>query len=245
MNPLRKSNQAAFTLLELLITLSLLVTIMISVSYIIRMGFDTREAISQKAKITHRFDLALGMLSRDLGGAFIISSKDTNRNATQKRTLFKLTKGDSDTLAFTYIGHSALRENAKESDISYVVYEVKESKKEPGRKHLYRGETPRVPKDFNDEVPMSLIAEDIASIRFEPWQGDGFSKDKWDSSNAETGNLIPHLVRVSVQAWDQAPEDRLGKDVKPSIQYSTVVYLPMALDFNQLKAKSGEFSLTK
>lgn len=242
---IRKNNQSAFTLIEVMITLSILVGIIMTVSQVMRNGFDIKAALSQKAKITHRFDVAMGALSRDLGGAFIISSKDTTRDGNQKRTLFRITKGDSDTLAFTYIGHSPLRENAKESDISYVKYEVRESKTEPGRKHLYRGEAPRVPKDFKDEVPMSLIAEDIASIHFEAWNGESFVKDKWDTSNSDTRDVLPHMVRISVLAWEQPPEDRLGKDVKPSVQYSTIEYLPMALDFNELKAKSSEFSLLK
>jgi len=242
----QRNRESAFTLLEILITLSILVFIVMSVSQVIRNGFDAKDALSQKAKITHRYDVVMNALDRDLSGAFIVSSKDTTRDANHKRTLFKINKtSESDSIAFTYIGHSAIRENAKESDVSYVMYEVRESKTEPGRKHLYRGEAPRVPKDFKDPIPMELLAEDIAAVRFDAWQGDGYSKDKWDSTNSDTRDLMPHLVRVTVLAWEQPHEDRLGKDVKPNIQYTTVMYLPLALDFNELKSRSTDFALFK
>jgi hypothetical protein len=228
-----------------MITLAILVTMVYAIAMLIRNGFDVKEALSQKAKITHRFDIAMELLSRDFSGAFIISTKDTARDGSKKRTIFRIKRGDSDTLSFTYVGHRALRENEKESDISYVMYEVRDAKNEPGRKHLYRGDTPRVPKDFNEEPKMFLIAEDIAAIHIEPWRGDAFSSDGWDSSNGETRDLLPHMVRITVLAWEETPEERLGKDVKPSVQYSTVVQLPYALDFKELKTGVSSFSLFK
>ena len=36
-----------------------------------------------------------------------------------------------------------------------------------------------------------------------------------------------------------------GKDIKPTVQYSTVVFLPYALDFQEDKSGSSTFSLAK
>ncbi len=124
-------------------------------------------------------------------------------------------------------------------------YEVRESKKEPGRKNLYRGESARVPKDFKESGPMALLAQDIAEIHFEPWNGDGWSKDKWDSTNGDTRDALPQMVRISVLAWEETPEERLGKDIKPTVQYNTVVYLPYALDINEMKQRTTSFNLMK
>ncbi len=244
---IRSRSNSGFTLLEVMITLTILVTMVYTVAQLIRSGFDVKEALSQKAKITHRFDVVMDALSKDISGAFIVSVKDTVRTTSgQKRTIFKISKqGDSDTIAATYVGHRAIRENAKESDISYFRYEVRESKKEPGRKNLYRGESIRVPKDLNEEIPMVLIAEDIAAIRFEPWDGESFSKDKWDSTNGDMRDMLPRMVRVTVLAWEESPEERLGKEVKPTVQYSTILFLPYALDFNQAKQPTSSFSLMK
>lgn len=216
-----------------------------AVARMVRSGFDVKDALSQKTKVTHRLDVTMEFLSRDLSGAFIVSSRDTLRDGGKKRTLFRLSKGESDTLAFTYVGHRPIRENAKESDISYVIYEVRESKKNPGRKHLYRGESPRVPRDFKEDVPMSVLAEDIAELHVEPWNGENFSSDGWDSTNSDTRDLLPRLVRVRVLAWEEEPDLRLGKEVKPTVQYSTVIYLPFALDYKEPKTGVSTFSLFK
>ena len=238
--------QRGFTLIELMITLVILLAIVWGVSQMIKAGFDIKSALSQRAKVTHRFDVALQAINRDLSGAFIISSKDTSRDSNQNRTIFRISKGDSDTIAFTYVGHTAIRENAKESNISFVVYQVKDSKVEPGRKNLYRGETPRVPKEFREQdIPLKLIAEDIAEVHFDAWRGDEFSKDRWDSTNGDTKDLIPPMVRVTVLAWEDAPDDRLGKDVKPTVQYATVVALPFAQDLKTVKQGNSSFSLLK
>lgn len=238
-------SQSAFTLIEVMITLTILVTMIYAISQLIRSGFDVKEALSQRAKVTHRFDVAMEALSNDLSGAFIVSTKDTTRDGNKRRTLFRITKGDSDSIAFTYVGHRAIRENAKEGDISFVKYEVRESKKNPGRKHLYRGEAPRVPSDFKEHIPMFILAEDVASIKFDSWRGDEFTKDRWDSQNSETRDLIPHLVRITIQAWEDSPDDRLGKDIKPTVQYSTVINLPYSLDFKEQKPGVSTFSLFK
>ncbi len=240
-----KKSEAAFTLLEVMITLSILVTMVYAIAQMVRTGFDVKEALSQRAKVTHRFNVALEALAKDLTGAFIISTKDTTRDGNQKRTLFRITKGDSDSLAFTYVGHQAIRTNAKESDISFVKYEIRESKTEPGRKHLYRGESPRVPKDFKDSIPMFVLAEDVGSLKIEAWQGDEYSKNKWDSSQGDTKDLLPQMVRVTILAWEETPEERLGKDIKPSVQYTTAIYMPYALDFNELRSRNASYSLFK
>lgn len=231
-----------------MITLSILVTMVYAVSQLIRSSFDVRESLSQQNKVTHRFNIAMEAISRDLSVAYIVSTKDTARSGVtrDKRTIFKLTKvGDSDSLAMTYTGHRAIRSNSKESDISYVAYEVRNAPKEPGRKHLYRGETARLPADFKDLPPMSLLAEDIAAIKFEFWNGESFSKDKWDSTNGDTRDRMPQMVKITILAWEESPEERLGRDVKPTVQYSTIVFLPYALDFKEDKNGPSTFSLAK
>ena len=65
-------NQAAFTLLEVMITLGILVTMVFTIAQLMKSGFDVKAALSQKAKITHRFDVVMGAISRDLAGAFIV-----------------------------------------------------------------------------------------------------------------------------------------------------------------------------
>ncbi|MBI2601530.1 MAG: prepilin-type N-terminal cleavage/methylation domain-containing protein [Deltaproteobacteria bacterium] len=235
--------QRGFTLLEVIITLTILVSMVYAITQMIRASFDVRYALGQEAMVTHRFNTIMEAFSRDIGHAFIVPSKDTVRAGGKARTVFKITKSmDSDSLALTYSAHQAIRAHAKEADLAYVVYQVRASKKDPSRKNLYRGETMRMPEDFRDDPPMAVLAEDIASLQFEAWNGDSWMRDKWDSTSSDTKDRLPQMVRVIVQAWTQNASDRT-EDSKPDVQYTSVIYLPTALDFDELKQHTSSYKL--
>lgn len=235
----RRANQA-FTLLEVLITLSILVTLIYTVAIVLRNGFDVRNYLGREAEVTQKMNLALESLSRDLSAAFIIKSTSL-RTARKERTRFVITKGAySDSLAMTYNAHQSVRAGAKESDISFVRYEVKEDSN--GHKHLYRGETPRVPDNFDAEIPMEIVVRDIASLTLEAWTGDDWSRSRWDSSRGTTKDKLPKLVRVTVKAWEDDPEDR-GDDPAPNVIFATAVYLPYSLDYPELKDRTRSFKI--
>ena len=161
-NFLQSSKQShGMSLLEVILALSILATIVLSITQILRYNIDIRLALSEKATATQKLNRLLTRINADLGQAFIISAKDVNRTEGQRKTLFKIIKqSDSDKLMMTYTNHFPEQMNAKESSLSYVVYELRESKKFPHRKDLYRGEFPRVPDDFKQDPPMNLIARD-------------------------------------------------------------------------------------
>ncbi|MBP6218110.1 MAG: prepilin-type N-terminal cleavage/methylation domain-containing protein [Oligoflexales bacterium] len=240
-------HHSGFTLLEVLVTLSILMSIVFAVSQVLKNSFDIRLALSRDSQVTRRLNVVLQSLNRDLSHAFLLSNKDSIRTGGRKRTIFQIEQqGESSILSMTYMGHKSLKADSKESDLSYVVYEVKESKKNPSRKNLYRGETPRVPENFKEKPQMQLLAEDIASVKLEYWNGDDWATDRWDSTQGDTANKLPHMVRITVRVWTQEALDREGssgdKDDNMD-QFSTAVYLPYALDFPELKQKSTSFRL--
>lgn len=242
------SSQKGFTLLEVLITLSILVGMVFAVSQMMKASLDLRFALSQNSLITHRLSVIMNSLSHDLSHAFLVSSKNSVRTGGKKRTLFRIEKpaGSSDILSMTYMGHQAIRENAKESDMSYVVYEVKDSKTNPSRKNLYRGEFPRVPDNFKEQPPMHLLVENVHSIKLEAWNGDGWSADKWDSSSGDSENRLPHMVRVTIKVWSQDPMEAGEKSTDSDddfAQLGSIVYLPYALDFNEVKDRVSTYKL--
>ena len=124
----KNKNTSAFTLLEVLITLSILVTLIFAVSEMLRSSIDVKFALNEQDHAQHRLNKVIRKVSHDLSHAFLLSQKDLIRSFGKQRTLFKIIPRDS-TLSFTYNAHRSSKQNAKESDISYVVYELKESKK--------------------------------------------------------------------------------------------------------------------
>ena len=121
----------------------------------------------------------------------------------------------------------------------------KSSEKYPGRSHLFRGEFPRIPEDFKTDPPMKLLAEHVKSIKVQVWNGEDWHRDNWDSTRRETNNRVPQMVRVIIQAWreDSFEGEPSETSQEELAQFATLVYLPYALDFNELKTRSKSFNL--
>ena len=188
-------------------------------------------------------------LNDDINHAFVISSRE-ERAQGNRRTIFiskKLSKG-GDKLQMTYMGHQVKNAHSKESDLSYVVYEVKASEKFPHRSNLYRGELPRIPSStyrFKEDPPMEIFVKNIQSITFEAWKGDDWSKDGWDSSKGDTADKLPHMLRITVSAWADDPIEGVDPDEldEAIVKYSTIAHLPYSLDFKELKSRNASFKM--
>jgi len=243
-----QKKSAGFTLLEVIITLGILTSMIIAISTLLRSSFDVRFALSQEGIITHRLNTAMQKISADLSHAFILSSTNLRRNAPERttKTIFTIDRSSSgDKIGFTMMNHAAVKYNARESDSAYVVYMLKDAKDTPGRKHLYRGVYGKIPSNFKEDPPMKLLAKHIKSIEFQPWKGDDWSKDKWSSKRRETRDKIPHLIKISIEAWVEDPVDdeQLTEIHELTTNYHSISYLPYASKFKELKSKSGTLKL--
>ena len=244
-----KKDQQAFSLLEVVITLAILVTVIFAISNLMRNTFDVKVALSQKNKVTNRVNRAMQKISYDLGHAFLLHPRwQVHRTDGVSRTHFSIKKNSKgDRLAMTYMGHEAIKANSPESDLSYLVYELRPSPKFPHRKDLYRGELLRIPeKDFRfkDDPPMRAFVKNIESLEILPWNGDDWSKSGWDSGRGDTGKILPHMVMVKITAWIDDPIEGIEPDESEEslVHYSTIVYLPYALDFKELKSRNSSFN---
>jgi general secretion pathway protein J len=251
---LRQRSAGGFTLLEVIITLTILVGLVMAVSQLLRSSFDIRLGISAIGRTTQSLNTAMQRLSDDISAAYIISSKELVRPGGGKRTIFKITReGDSDILTMTYMGHQSIQKNAKESEFSYVVYQLKASEKQPGRRHLYRGEFPRVPENaanIRELPPMVLIASNIALLQFDPWLGDDWGRDGWDSSKGDKESKLPAMVRITLRAWEESAEagppaegSSPEEEEQPTVHLSTVAYIPFSVEFPSPKTRMSSFRL--
>lgn len=247
-----KTQESGFTLLEVIITLTILVSMVYAVSLLMRSSFDVRISLAQDATITHRLNTAMQRLTYDISHAFIIDTRNIARSDINRRTVFRLERGEKgDKLFLTYVGHRQRQANTKEADLAYVVYEVRRSKegKDSTRTHLYRGEYPRIPENSKkvEDPPMELFVPNVESIKIEGWQGDDWSKEQWDSTSRDTNNFLPHMVRITVRAWMEdpvegapPPDDSSDQMIR---QLTAVTTIPLAIDFNELKSRSSSFDL--
>ena len=230
-----------FSLLEVIITIGIMMSLTLAVASMLRSGFDIKSAISDKSQILHRMAVIMDRLTVDIQHTFYVSAKDTLKNGIERsmKTLFRIDKqGTADRLLLTTKTHKTIHAGRYESDLTFVVYELRDSQTSPGRKDLYRGETPYIPMDINEEPPMRLMARDIKSLVFEFWTGDRWSKDFWDTGRGDTRNRLPHLVRFTLEAyrWPQAEEEPADSRGDQGVEMmQTVVYLQDAWEYKELK----------
>jgi len=235
------ASESGFSLLEVVITIAILMTLTVGVASMLKAGFEVREGLGERAKTLHRLSVAVSKLSDDLQHAFLVSQKDQIRGGIDRnmKTVFRLEKSLGDKLSMTTMTHRALQISAYESEFTFVVYQLKESKDAPGRKDLCRAETPVIPLDLKEEPPTTLLAHGIKTFTLEAWTGDRWSKDAWDSARSETRNIMPKMVRVTIEAYLHDRAGAQGSDVagldEAVLTINTVVYLNGATDFVEMK----------
>ena len=236
-----QSDAGGFSIIEIIITISILLTMTMAVTTMMRNGFEVRSGLSQKAKVSHRLNLAMNMIVKDIEHGLVISPNDQVRMPSERsfKTLFKIEQtSDLDKLSLTTLSHKAVMANAHNGDQVFVVYEVRDAPDFPGRRHLYRGEINVAASDLREDPPMRLVAKHIKRFKVTAWRGDEWLRDRWDSSRSETRGKMPRLVRVELSSWNMDPfpgeaaDPAWDEDVSSLV---TVVQPPLALGFADLK----------
>jgi prepilin-type N-terminal cleavage/methylation domain-containing protein len=240
----RNGSAAGFTLIEVMITMSILLGLVVAVSSMLRSSIDVRQSLAREARITHRIQLAMTRLSHDIEHTFITGVNEDHRGGANRRfkTIFRIDKNsESDKILMSVAGQDPLRKDAHEGDTGYVVYEVKEAKDAPGRKHLYRGYAPLVLDDLKADPPMKLLVRNIKSMKVTAWRGDDWSNDRWDSSRGEWRDKLPQMVKVEIETWseddNEVNSDSTGKEIDnaATVSIKTIVRLQNARLMKELK----------
>lgn len=246
----RHENQKGFSLLEVMIALGIILTLALALTSTLRSGLDMRETLSQRVQVTHRASVAMQRIVQDLQHAFFISELDLNRYGEKPKRKMKPIfrvhmRGGGDELFLTTSSFQPTLANQKQGDIGLVFYRLQTSHQNADRTHLYRGSFGRIPENFKEEPPMKLLAKHIKSIKIQPWRGDDWARSDWDTTGREYKNKLPHMVKVTLQAWSEDPPDetipgveRLDESKIPLYTLDTVVYLPTSLAFDELKQRT-------
>ncbi len=235
-------NARGFTLIEVVITVAILMSLTIAIASMLKSGFEVKAGLSEKAAMLHRLSVAMDKIARDVQFTFYVSLKDADKNGIDRKmkTIFKIDKGSpGDRLTLTTKTHQAIRSGASESEFTYVIYDLRDSQDSPGRKDRYRAETPAIPLDLKDEPPMRLLAKNIKAVTYEYWRGDDWVKgDYWDTGRGETRNLLPKLVKITIEAYLHDAKEGDVRDESTDAatdKLSTVVYLEDSGPYQELK----------
>lgn len=203
------SSQKGMTLLEVMITVGILATIMIASVTMLRANLEMRKGLSEKGLFSHRMNTAMRLILSDIEHSWILSTTidqlQGRVRGADPRSIFQFGSSMGPLLQLTTGNHIALKANAKESDFTYVAYELRESLRFPGRTALFRGAAPRVPTNFRDSIEMDLLAESIKELKIQAWNGDSFVSE-WSNQKSDTLDKIPQLVKIQLIAWNYDPE---------------------------------------
>lgn len=233
-----------FSLIEVMITISILLALVTLISSMLRSSIDLKLSLSRDAKVTQRLSTAMTKVVWDIEHAFVVDRNDNARGGynRQFKTIFRVEKlGDGDKLRMTITGNVSGAPGAPVGDTAYVVYEVRDSKDTPGRRHLYRGITSATKEDFKEDPPMTLFVHNIKAFRIIPWKGDDWSTDQWDSSRGEwRDRSLPKMVRIEIETWNEDYEipstgapDQAGEGSVVAVK--TVVMIQQARGMQELK----------
>jgi len=233
------------TFLEIIFSIMILLVLTTTSAMMIRNGIDMRIALSEQGRVTHRLEIAMNKVSQDLQHAFLLDRRRGETYFTTRATkpLFETSlSGGSSKLRLTTMTNRPLREHAKESDQTFVTYEL-EKDDATGLTHLVRGQGSILPQNFNEEIPQQILAKYIKSFKVLPWSGDNW-RDDWNSDRADFRDLLPHMVQIEIEAWDINPmvEELIeNEELLPTVTIRTVVYI--ASSWGMRETKQGTSSI--
>jgi type II secretory pathway pseudopilin PulG len=236
-------DESGMTLLEIIISIALLLVMTIATSSLLTNGVDMRIELAQRSKVNHRLAIAMQRITEDLQHAFLLNFKRqeyldyVTTRATKSLFLVRQWENNSE-LRLTTLTHKPRVASAHESDQTFVIYRI-EKDKDNQRPHLYRGETAVIPSNFEDDVPMVVLAKNIKALRIKPWTGEKW-EDEWNTGRSDWRDTLPRMVKVEVDAYvnELEDEDSQYSEADPVTTLRTVVMIPRAMDMKEIKDRS-------
>ncbi len=226
----------AFTLLEVILSLAILASLMSGVAMLLKNSSAVKEGVSTAGNVNHRLQVAMEKISRDLAHAFMVSRTDFDRRT---KAIFRIEKhAGNDRLFLTTGTHRPKKVHSKESNMTYVIYEVRKDEDGQEPTHLFRGETVRVPESFRAEVETVVLARAVKSLKIVPWNGARWLEERWHSNRGEQRNKLPHMVRVELEAYESVAleEDGARWEEAATVSLKTAVFNHFAINFAQVKS---------
>jgi type II secretion system protein J len=202
----RTSQQAGFTLVEVLLAVGIVVTITTllwaSFSSTLRIKRNTEEMQDRY----HTIYVALDRMARDLNLAYL--SQNELPSVIDRRTYFLYQAGMQTRLDFSYLGHQHLYRDAREGDTAIVSYYLAPNPEDRKRLDLWRRESRRLvsqPDLAKTSGEAYVLCPDVTSMRalfYDPRQNDW--RDEWNTTTADgQPNRLPARVRIELAVKDE------------------------------------------
>lgn len=232
------------TLLEIIFAVTLMMIMTFSTTSVLRNGLDMRFDLSQRSKVTHKVNVAMERLSRDLQHAFLIPSTQAFSRRAEIKTLFRIKPWDNSTeLRLTTMAHETLLSTVHEGDQSFVVYRI-EKDTTTNRPSLMRGESPVVPQNLDEEIPLVRLSNGIKAVRITVWNGEKWVEE-WDTNRSDWRDMLPKMVKIEIDAYMNEPlnDDEPLADNEPFSTTKTIVFIPRSVSNKEPKDPPKSFKI--
>lgn len=265
-NIFKSAPQSGFTLIEIIIAIGILASLSLYAVNALTNQIETRNKLQQSNEAIHAAHAAMMRLSDDLRHAYMVTGADEQSARSNSdvlgRPMFVL--NNTPRLLLMTQAHQSLIANRAESNIAYAQYIVcpdlsapsgvcKQSESSSSSKQLVRIIDPSIKKVSDDAVisgVSQVLVNDLKELKLSAWNGQDFLPD-WNTERNDFGRRLPKMVKVDLSVF--VPDDSLnrqfvdengagGRQEKPSLTLSTVVYLMYSAgqaDLKEAKAEPG------
>ncbi len=205
--------KTGFTLVEVMLALTISSFILTAAFGTFRISMDVSKRAGVRRNALENCRSALGIISRDLAGAFLSSTETWSLFVGEDASVGDL---NTDTLAFTAMVNSPERTGERTSDYAEVEYYVDMDPDTP-EEWLVRRYDCRPDDDLREGGITSLAGYQVVSL--EVWYfTEGEWAFEWDSQKE-----LPTVVRVEISA---IIDPKRGLDSNNLVTLSSIVWLP-------------------
>jgi general secretion pathway protein J len=198
-------SQRGFTLIEVMVS----VGIIAMVAAMIWGSFSQTTKLKKKVEAiqdrTSQVRMAVSRMAREFAMAYISDHEDPT--ISDKRTFFDgRTRGPTDEVTFSYMGHVRLYKDAAESDTALVQYFVASDPDDRRKSNLMRRETRRLQAVDPSQIPGEtfVLCEDV--VRFKLSYYDRQKKewrDEWSTKSADGQQYLPWRIKITLIVRDE------------------------------------------
>jgi general secretion pathway protein J len=219
-----QSNNAGFTLLEIMLAMLVLGVVVSMVSLSLSGSIRAVEATLSKGDVYYRAQVALDRLSEDLASAVLPAQVEFIGTAGSDA-------GEGE-LSFASFAHLVFNEKNGQQGMGIIDYSVIADEENPGQLFLVRSDVLYRPAEDVDKKKKQdtgagfLLSDTLRSVHFSFFDHEGEEQESWDTTVEDgqdsTKRRLPAGVHCRLEYW-------LNQEDDSSIAFETTVMLPVGM----------------